>query len=112
MENVNLDFMYGLPNQTLDVWPPVLILLAGLAAFWRPSPDGALLSICLAGALALPVIFTTASGVETQGVGLVYLVGCALALGSLIEWALSRALGAIPPGRSRRRPADGVLSAQ
>ncbi len=69
----------------VSLWPPVLIGLTLLAAGLRRSSDGALLGIGFIGTLLLPVAFTTAAGVEVQGIGLVYLMGSALAADTLVR---------------------------
>ena len=65
--------------------PMPLLIAASVAAAWRPrsrprfAPEAGVLVCGLTATLGLPIAFTTASGLETQGVALVYLLGLALA---------------------------------
>ena len=99
-----------LPLPLLWLGIPGLLAVAGLRrARGRLRQDVRVLLLFALAPLPLPVLISTAAGIETQAFALVYLVAWALLADALCAWIVSRHA---PPGEaSEEKPAAQIAGA-
>lgn len=79
----------------IALWGPTLLVAVWFAM--RGERAGFVLACVAAATLGLPVLFTTAAGLETQAFAIVYLLGLAFCFEAALRYARTRAAG-LPAG--------------